>query len=84
MKKTPDNNSQASFLKEHLDMAILIAFLLPRGREYFGGAYRRISAGNTERRQECSRNSPAVSFIRSNKRSPIPKTIGPALTRGEG
>lgn len=30
-------------------MAILIAFYSRAGENYFGGAYRRISAGNTEK-----------------------------------
>ena len=36
-------------------MAALIAFYSRAGENYFGGAYRRIAVGNTEKAAECWR-----------------------------
>ena len=45
-------------------MAILIAFYSRAGENYFGGTYRRVAAGNTEKAAEMLSRLTAASFSR--------------------
>ena len=57
-------------------MAALIAFYSRAGENYFGGAYRRISVGNTEKVAEMLANS-----IKSSRPSRIRMTTRPVWRR---
>ena len=62
-------------------MSILIAYYSRAGENYFGGAYRRISAGNTEKAAEILDMSRATFYRRCRKYGISPRSLAKEYNR---
>lgn len=62
-------------------MSVLIAYYSREGENYFGGAYRTIPVGNTEKAARMLADITGGTLSPYNSRSPIPTGTKPALSR---